>query len=357
MKIGIVTYHRTLNYGACLQAIALRIALEQLGHETYYVDYWPKYHKQTYEAFSFGRFLSLGHRSRIYYLLESIQWYQYRKMRIRNFENFFAQYIYPYCKPTDEQFDIIVYGSDQIWRKQDALKGYNPVYFGQNEFRTNEHVSYSASMGILPKTETEKQEVKEMLSHLDKIAVREKNLLSMLQELGYKETSLTLDPTLLLTAEEWDRVIPTTEEKGDKYILVYGIGKVAFNMEYIYAFAKKHNYKVRILSGTASAEDTYDKITTAAPDSFIQLIKNAEFVFTSSFHGLAFSIIYGKQFYASYSTNSNRAQTLLEFLGIKDRLLTKGTPIPDNSTPIDFLKVNEKLVALRDNSLTYLKSL
>ena len=357
MKIGIVTYHRTLNYGACLQAVAMRVTLEKLGHEVYYVDYWPKYHRQAYEVFSFRRFLSLGPRSRIYYLINVIKWYKYRKRRICNFDYFLGQYIYPFCKPTDEPFEVIIYGSDQIWRKQRALNGYNPVYFGQNSFRTSKHVAYSASMGILPKTETDKQKVKELVSHLDKIGVRENDLLSLIQELGYKDVTLTLDPTLLLTSEEWDRLIPTTKKSCDKYMLVYSIGKVNFCMDYVYQFANKYNCKVRILSGTASADDTYEMITTANPESFIHLIKNAEFVFTSSFHGLAFSIIYGKQFFASYSTNSNRAQTLLDLLGIKDRMLDKGAPIPVDAIPIDYSKVKVNLLDLKEKSFAYLKSL
>lgn len=347
MKIGIVTYHRTLNYGACLQAIATRVTLEKFGHNVYYVDYWPKYHKQIYEVFSLGRFLSLGLRTRIDYLINTIKRHKYLKVRIRNFEQFFSHYIYPYCKPIDEEFDVIVYGSDQIWRKQGTLNGYNPVYFGQNNFHASKHIAYSVSMGILPKSEADREKVKELVSHLNKIAVREDDLLSLLHELGYNDVALTLDPTLLLSSDEWDSIIPSTEKNGDKYILVYGMGKIPFNMDYVKKFANEHDCVVRTLSG----------ITSESPENFINLIKNAEYVFTSSFHGLAFSIIYGKQFFASYSTNSNRAQTLLDHLGIKDRMVKKGAPIPEDIMPVDYEKVYGKLESLREKSIIFLKSL
>ena len=132
MKVGIVTYHRTLNYGACLQAIATRVALEKLGHEAYYVDYWPKYHSQIYQTFSltkFWRLPSLGWKFRY------VQSILKRKKRNDNFDSFFYKYITPYCQPVTAEFDIIVYGSDQIWRKQKSIHDYNYVYFAKTTLR------------------------------------------------------------------------------------------------------------------------------------------------------------------------------------------------------------------------------
>lgn len=354
MKIGILTYHRTLNYGACLQAVATRVALQNLGHEVYYVDYWPKYHSQQYKAFSIGRFFSLGLRSRLYYLVESIKWHRYRKIRIDNYEFFFKEYIFPYCKPVDEEFDCIIYGSDQIWRKQDALKGYNPVYFADNDFKTKKHVAYSASMGLLPKNEKDREVIKKLVNNFDSIAVRESNLKELLVDLGIEDVQLTIDPTLLLSSREWDNVIPTTEENNAKYVLVYGISSVAFNMEYIKEFARVHNCQIKVLSGTASSIDTDELITTANPIKFISLIRNAEYVFTSSFHGLAFSIIYHKEFFASYSTNSNRAETLLNSLGITERLLPPNTIIPNSFEEINYKNVEDHLIGLRQSSIDYI---
>lgn len=355
MKIGILTYHRTLNYGACLQAIATRVVLEKMGHEAYYVDYWPKYHSQQYKAFSIGRFFSLGLRSRLYYLVESIKWYKYRKIRIDNFELFFKEYIYPYCKPVDEEFDCIIYGSDQIWRNQTALKGYNPVYFAENDLKAKKHIAYSASMGLLPKNDKDKEQVKELTQNFDYIAVRENDLRELLTSLGVDDVQLSIDPTMLLSSHDWDKIIPTNEESNGRYLLVYGISSVAFNMEYIKAFAKIHECQIKVLRGTASSIDTEELITTAAPNKFISLIKNAEYVFTSSFHGLAFSIIYHKEFFASYSTNSNRAETLLNSLGITDRILPPDTFIPDGFDSINYERVENRLIELTQKSIKYIK--
>lgn len=354
MKIGILTYHRTLNYGACLQAIATRVVLESMGHEVFYVDYWPKYHSRTYEAFSWSKLFSLNYKSAFIYLIDSLKYYKYRKLRIQNFEVFFERYIYPYCRPVSEKYDVIVYGSDQIWRKQPALRDYNPIYFGVNCYEAKRHIAYSASMGILPQKEIDLQKVKEYVGHLDKIAVREQDLKSLLEKMGVPDVTLTLDPTLLLSSIQWEEVIPIDGCKKEKYVLVYGINNVSFDMSKIYRFAKKHDCTVKILSGTAQAKDTQDLITTANPYQFVRLIKNAEFVFTSSFHGLAFSIIYHKEFFTSYPKNSNRAITLLDIVGVKDRNLAPNSDIPDFCDKIDYVNVEERLKLAIKESCDYL---
>lgn len=342
MKIGILTYHRTLNYGACLQAVATRIVLEKMGHEVYYVDYWPEYHSRSYEPFSWSKLLSLNYKIAILYILDTLKYYRYRKIRIQQFDIFFSKYIYPYCKSTTETYDVIVYGSDQIWRKQYGLQAYNPIYFGQNDFKTKQHIAYSASMGILPFTDEDKQTIRNLVANMNQLAVREQDLKELLESLGFTDIELTLDPTLLLSSKQWDDIIPTQCPQEDKYVLVYGINVASFDMIMVEDYAKKRGCSVKVLSGTAKSIDTDSLITTAGPESFISLIKHAECVFTSSFHGLAFSIIYHKEFYASFRSNSNRARTLLNSLGIAGRII-EGTKIPSELSPINYNSVEEKL--------------
>lgn len=356
MKIGIVTYHRTLNYGACLQAIATRVVLEKLGNEVHYLDYWPDYHSLKYKAFSFKRLKYISFLGGIKYVLDSIRYYKYRRERIKNFTPFFEKYIYPYCCDVNEEFDVIIYGSDQIWRKQSELKDYNPIYFGMNNFRTKRHIAYSASMGILPTSKGDKEKVKMLLSHMDKIAVREENLKELLVSLGFGDTRITLDPTLLLNKKEWVNMLPSKTPVDFKYMLLYSIGDSAFDIDIIKSYAKKHGCELVVLSGTAKQESTKLLYMTEGPDTFLNLIKHAACVFTSSFHGLAFSIVFEREFFASYYKNSNRAKTLLNGVGIKNRILPPHSDIP--SLPaLDYNCINEKLCSLRNNSLSYLKEL
>ena len=356
MKIGILTYHRTLNYGACLQAVATRVVLEKLGHVVRYVDYWPDYHSIKYKAFSLKRFKYFSVLGSIKYIIDSIRKYKYRKERIDNFESFFDEYIYPYCSNVSEEYDLIIYGSDQIWRKHAQLKDYDPVYFGENNFKTKCHVAYSASMGKLPSSDKDTERVKQLVSHMDKIAVREENLKELLLKLGFDGIQVTLDPTLLLDKNEWKNLIGSNSTLSFKYMLLYSIGVSAFDVTKVRNYAKDHGCELLILTGTATVRPEKLLYTTAGPDTFLDLIQHAECVFTSSFHGLAFSIIFEKEFFASYHSNSNRAETLLNSVGIDNRMLAPNSDIPSLSL-LDYDRIKEKLNLLRINSFDYLKQL
>ena len=354
MKIGIVTYHRTNNYGAVMQALATRFVLEEMGHEAYYVDYWPDYHKEKYELFPKKKFDKFDILQKAIFLLQLCLHYRSKKNRIENFEKFFQTYIYPYCRPIDDTYDIVVYGSDQIWRKHKELGDYNPVYFGENNIKTQRHISYAASMGILPDNDADKAKVKELVSHLEKMSVREEDLQQLLLSLGYTNVTLSLDPTLLLNSEQWDKHLPTEPYKGDKYALIYILGGNAFDLKEVKKFTDSKGLKLIILRGYANTKETETNITSAGPIEFIRLIKNAEYVFSASFHGLAFSIIYGKQFFTSFKANSGRAESLLNQLGIKGRLLPPKSPIPQDETPIDYNGVRKKLEEYRKEAFNFL---
>lgn len=355
MKIGIVTYHRTLNYGACLQAVATRVVLEKMGHKVYYVDYWPKYHSQIYKTFSLTKFL---HHPSLGWKLRYLQSIFNRKKRNDSFDAFLKKYIIPYCHPVEENYDVVIYGSDQIWRKQKALGTYNSFYFGKNKINSLHKISYSASMGVLPDNNEDINKVKQLLSNFDKISVREENLYHFIKALGYKDVQLTLDPTLLLTCQEWDEIIETEQYTGSPYVLVYSIGRPSssFNLNSIREFASKHNFEIKIICGTPETSKSKGDITTASPYEFLRLVKNADRVFTSSFHGLVFSLLYHKDVYASFGHNSNRAKTLLDSLGLSERLIAPLIEVP-NLKEIDYDSVQEKLRLLKDSSYRFLATI
>lgn len=352
MKIGIVTYHRTLNYGACLQAVATRVALENLGHEVYYVDYWPKYHSQMYKTFSLKKFVSFPSLGWKYRYIQSVL---KRKKRNDSFDSFLNKYIIPYCQPVTTEFDAIVYGSDQIWRKQKSLHDYNDVYFARNSFKTKINIAFSASMGLLPNNDEDTIKIKNLLSNFDKLSVREEDLYHFVKSLGYKDVQLTLDPTLLFTSQEWDEIIETEPYTGKAYVLVYSIGRPSssFNLESIRKYASMHNLELKILCGTPETSNSEDYITTANPFDFLKLIRNADSVFTSSFHGLVFSLLYNRDVYASFSHNSNRAKTLLDSLGMPERLIAPQIKVP-SLKKIDYNSVHNRLQSLKELSSNFL---
>lgn len=353
MKIGILTYHRTLNYGGCLQAFATRVVLESLGHEVYYIDYWPEYHKAYYDILSLSKIkYAHGLKTKTKLLIDAFKYGRMSSIRRASFEVFLKEQIYPYCKPLTESFDIAVYGSDQIWRKQNALNDYNPMYFGTNIIKAKKHIAYSASMGNLPANERDKKVVATLLRNFDKISVREQQLSDFIEECGIERPIVTLDPTLAVDKDIWNNIV-TKAADYKKYILVYALHN-EFNINSIREYAKTKGLEVKVIYGDVKKKGADRLIETVGPYEFLSLIYNANLVFTSSFHGLCFSLIFEKEFFTSFSTNSDRAKSLLEILGIQDRFLQPHCDCPISFNVIEYKKVNVLLEQKRTESKLYL---
>lgn len=346
MKIGVATFHKSHNYGALLQAIALRFVIQERGHQCLFVDYWPTYHKKMYNVLSRSKLKTFGVR----YLLSIFK----RTKRYLNFEKFIAKYVLPNCSSETDQYDVVVYGSDQIWRRQPNLDDYDPFYFGQNNLTVTKHVSYAASMGVLSNDTRDKNTIMELVGHLDAIAVRESDLLEYIQSVTEKKVYLSLDPTLLLSKNEWMKLVPQSKKKDLKYILYYDLLEGSFDDTEILNFAEKLDLPVIRISGVAEKKRLFINEDCADPEEFLNLVNNAEYVFTSSFHGLVFSVIFNKRFYASFSKNGTRAESILNRLGLSDYLLPAKSSLPQSYVDIDYDIVNKNLLVLRDESLAIL---
>jgi len=355
MKVGILTYHRTHNYGGCLQAYAMRIVLERMGNDVYYVDYWPEYHRKTYSLFSFSNLIHTpGVKRKFQLLLDQLLYGNNKKKRAQNFESFISTYIEHRCRKLDERYDAVIYGSDQIWRKQQSLIDYNPVYFANNTIIADKHIAFSASMGMLPQCESEKLKIKQLLGKFNDISVRETELLEFLSGIGVQNAALTLDPTLLLPKQIWlNEFNIKKEDNKKKYVLVYSLHDV-FNVNSIKSFAKKKGCVVKTIYGGANHKENATNFTTTGPQEFLSLIFNADYVFSSSFHGLVFSVIFEKEFYVSFDSNAGRALSLLEIVGLSDRFINPNTDVPSKSNKIDYSIVESKLKPLREFSINYL---
>ena len=354
MKIGILTYHRSNNYGALLQGIALREVLARAGHQATFIDYWPAYHRHMYALFSFHRMMSRkGFGGKRRYLKNCIVNYKNRKKRKTNFDVFISEQIEPYTSSMDDEYDVIVHGSDQIWRKQPEINTYNPVYFGKHQIKSNRKISYAASMGILPTDEFSKNLVKGYLSCLDAISVREENLQALVKELGYSNVSHDLDPTLLLPSDYWINKFELKRSK-ERYALYYMI-QDSFDMKILRSYVESKGLKLKVIHSKANCADSEENVTTAGPQEFLQLLFGADMVFTSSFHGLAFALNFHKPFFASFQKNGNRASSLLRQCDLECRMVSPYTSIPSVEETIDFSKVDRVLEGLRETSMEHLE--
>lgn len=354
MKIGILTYHRSHNYGALLQAIALRKVLTGMGHDVTYVDYWPDYHRHMYSLINLEDLKELGIRGKCRYVKNIVMTLPYRKERIENFRSFISGHIEPYVSSPYDSYDLLIHGSDQIWRKQPEIHTYNPVYFGKNCVQADRKISYAASMGILPEEQSDLKVLGDYLQNLDKISVRESDLKHLVESFGYT-CEQHVDPTLLLSGEEWVQAMNVHASEPEKnYLLFYNLMGNSFDVDAIQKFAKARKLELKILYSRAAGRNTNRSITTANPLEFLNLIYNAKFVITSSFHGLVFSLLFKKPFFASFCKNEGRAASLLEIVNLKERLLKPMSDIPMDLKEIDYEQVFLAVDKYKRNSLDYL---
>ena len=357
MKIGILTFHRAHNFGAFLQAFALKTFLEEKGHEVELVDYWPKEHAALYRFFYKEEVKSFKG-----FLRECVVAY-YRKNKAKAFINAQKKNWGLGEKPRYENaqqlsrvsYDLLIYGSDQIWWKSrlKGMPGFDIAYWGEYVPKTITRVSYAASMGAVDLNSEDKQTIQQLLKNFNHISVRENQLKDSIQPLTNKAIEVNIDPTLLLEKECWEDLCTYTPER--RYILYYRVmideesDRVAQQLS-----CQTGLPIIRIDAAIGSYRNLSKYTKRASPFDFISLIRNAEYVVSTSFHGVAFSVIFEKQFYAiGMGNRSNRVQSLLSALGIGQRLINKKEDISALET-IDYAKVKERLGELRRQAIMYL---
>lgn len=313
MKIGILTFHDAHNYGAVLQAYALKTYLKGLGHNTRIINY---HHENL--PYGFPR--------------------ENNPIRWEKFEVFIKELIdndeKVYIREEElEKLDIDAWicGSDQIWNTEITGFFNNGLFLN---FNTNaKKISYAVSMGIKRLPKEYEEQFRHSLKNLDSISVREETLKEYAKEFVDKNITRTLDPTLLIEEKDYEDLI--LENNYGKYILIYELVPDKRLIEVAEKLSIETGLKIIELNDKKKANYSYNQISDAGPDEFLTLIKNAKFVVTNSFHGTIFSIIFKKEFFTITRTEdrNTRLENILNIVDMKDRLI-------DNTE--DFYKVKKQ---------------
>lgn len=356
MKVGIVTFHFPVNYGAMIQAFAMQEHLRMMGHEVYIIDYAPEYHmkyytcKRTWKWCFFG-----GVRNEIPYRILLKLFDGIRKKRNANFMHFMKKYfcLYPYMPEDDMSFfDCILLGSDQIWNQQITNNCFDGPYYGDG-FKCRVF-SYAASNRSIELNASEKQQYRNKLKQLYSIGVREIQLQKLLQPLTEKKVYLTVDPTLLATPTVFDS-LDMHNPMSEKYVVVYELTNHKKVQRMAASYAKRIGAKVVILVNetTPIYSKKFDQL--ADPEKFLAYIKNAECVFTTSFHGTVLSLVFKKDFYSIRQGTSAdiRIESILSQVDMIERFIEMDAyPLVKH---ICYPDVDVKLGKLREASQKYLE--
>ena len=366
MNIGIVTCHRSHNYGAVLQAFALKTYLEKEGHNVDFADILPSYFNIDYKVHR-KSFRKSTLKEKLLYFKYLYKWwwpkYKLVNNRSRNFRNFITKYLIKYKKDYNKQFfDLLVYGSDQIWSKEPLDNGtiyFDPIFWGDNTLHATKKITYSASMGVLRILPEDHAFIEEKLQNFEKVAVRELDLYNYLIDNGLINKSkihFTIDPVFLLETENWLKLIKR-RIVNEPYLLFYDFQIDDNTTRIVREIAKNKNLKiVRITDGVVTVDKEQGYMPTAGPLEFLSLIYYSDFVVSSSFHGTAFSIVFKKQFIVRQVWNKDRVKTLLQRLGLSKRFID-GKELDYNMFSINYDDVNKKLQYIVQQSKEYLNSI
>ncbi|MEC5325828.1 polysaccharide pyruvyl transferase family protein [Aurantimonas sp. A3-2-R12] len=364
-KAGIVTLQDVPNYGAALQAFALKSILGQFAQADV-VNYHNRHASRDMELIRSARTLRqfMGTAKDLFRLAS-------RRRTLERFRDFqsVALDLGPRLSASElksrreDGRDAYVCGSDQIWNPNcvTADGTIDPVYF-LDFARHSRKIAYAASIGHYKFNAIERKQIRSLLADFSAISVREAGAVDIIEPLVEKEVVHVLDPTLLIDRNGWEHLLPASSEVDPglvtaPYVLVYSVPK-----SQLVAPAAEH-FSVVCRSRTVCIEqDPFHRlpfattVSDAGPLEFLTLWSKARFVVTDSFHGVCFSIIFNKPFVAvSPGVHSSRIVSLLTMTGLMHRYALDRAGIAAMSDAVDFAQANEVLDSERSKSVAFLR--
>lgn len=357
LKAKLLTFHNAENYGAMLQAYALKNTLKNEGYGVQFINYQDKNILKDYKLIRFNSFKSFF--SSIFFIFRNVK----RKI---SFKKFSDKYLDTKLKKyyTNEQIEkdiskenILIAGSDQIWNVNLTCTLSDIYTLNFNNCKNK--LIYGASVGNEELIDVYKDSFVEKLKDVEYISVRESNVKEKLENILNKSVECVLDPTLLLSKTDWNNLLEESKFVNpikEDYILVYTL----FESEKVTLAANKLSeitgLKVVHFRKYNAYKNELKSLYTYGPTEFVNAFKNAKYVITNSFHGTVFSIIYNKKFSAILPCErKKRIEELLYALDIQDRILDDNKDINKILDEIDYDSVNNKLEGLKTKSINYLK--
>lgn len=360
-KVGVITFHRAINYGAVLQAYALQHTIDLLGGKAEIIDYRCTHLEDNYSLRKRLNSTKSLHAYMAVLLKVGIPLLK-KKRKFRHFVNQYLHLSKPYFSDTikecENEYDLLITGSDQVWNYHHT--GFDRTYFLDFVKDKQKKSSYAASFGFEQLDESYKETYRCLLQDYKKISVRENSGVDIVKDVlnNYSNVFTTIDPVFLLDAEQW--MYKEVSEK--EYILVYELMPSDTLMEIAIKFAKKYKKSIIRISGSVhrSRNNLVKEINSVHPEEFLGYIHDAEMIITNSFHGTAFSIIFNKELYVvplegDMATLNTRMINLLRLFDMNNRVCTEFTEIVRKSVNWDLC--NEVLSQKKQEAKKYLKEL
>ncbi len=370
METGILTFHRSINYGSVLQAWALQHVLRNNGIESLVIDYEPEKYKLLYESNAIN---ALGFKSKVKKLLEfkrstrkqHVYFDEFRNNRLRLTKE---KYYYDTAHKDYKKFNNIITGSDQIWNT--SISDCDPIFFLPFDFKGHK-IAYACSVNSgVPNQRFPKEWLIKWINDYSSISIREDSGVQKISYLtGRKDIVKLLDPTLLLKPDDYSELIGEKIHK-EKYIFMYNMWTRTEGLQLAKKVSERLNLPVYTITNQMDLirvfKNTQHRIKTdmkhTSPEDFVTYIFYADYVITDSFHGTAFSIIFNRPFITINSRletgeykNDERLNSALNMFGLQERFVKlKEINEFDLQKRIDFETVNKTKEQLSSMAISWL---
>lgn len=364
-KIGIITFHNSYNCGSMLESYAIYKKMCEIDNDAEIIDFSSDGQRNLYSIYE--------KNNSIKNIVKNIVLFPHRKRiafnngKYEEFKNKFFKLSKKYVNNNidESNYLIIVAGSDQIWNI--TIEDYDDAYFLSFASKKIRKVAYAPSFGSknILKYSSNPEKYKNLISSFDALSIRENNGKKWIKELTGINVPVLIDPTLLYDSSFYDKILDDECTPTGKYIFFYCPG---FDRK-LSKFVKKISDKYNLPVICWSTKSYYKKNISSfgfklpkfeSPSVYLSLIKNAELIITTSYHGTIFSTIYRKKFMTLKNGgmygDDDRVLTLLEQLNMKHKLIE---PLFDNNidylTDVDYSDYNIKIESLKKDAEKYIK--
>lgn len=334
MRIGILTFCNSRdNYGQVLQCFALQEFLRKAGHEPFLIRYRDNRTSRAAGGERKSVLRYLKHFGTYYHLFQQRRkeaaYYREEAKHDRNFRSFIEEHIaaspviYDRWTITEQppEADAYICGSDQIW-------GGDAAYYLDFVPKGKKKIAYAPSFGGVSNfTPTYREQVRTCLEDFAFIGMREESGVQTCRDIGRSDAIKVCDPTLLLSKEDYYRLLPPKSNSGKPYILLYLLGAPTnINVKDVYKMAEQRGLEVKYIASQGQY-DSFPKIYPSITE-WLRLIRDAELVITNSFHGTVFSLINTTPFITvplihSYKRMNTRITDFLTEIGLTNRISEK----------------------------------
>lgn len=376
-KIGIITIFKCNNFGAELQAYATQKKLEFMGYDAEIIDMLYYKHPDFKKTNLSKPFVKQTIKKRVieyikFSLLNPIIYNVIplfsKNMRVRNWK--FDEFHRINTKMSDTyksidslysskmEYDAYIVGSDQVWNPGTGMN--IEPFFLTFAPKGKKRISYASSFGVTSISPQYADKYNKLLNGLDYISVRETSGIKIVDEIAQRKAELVLDPTLLLNKDEWNKCSSGYNPNSKGYVLIYEVRPSTKIQHLAFEYAEKNSlpiYRVGVRGILNWKTKGIINLVDIGPADFVSLFENADIIFTNSFHGTAFSVNLGKEFYTVLSRDgkkNSRMTSLLSILNLDSRIIYQEDEEKISYTKYDVSKVQELLQTEREKSIEYL---